>query len=114
MTNKVDITKSKLDDVVLGNKNVYPEVLHPLEKAIQAIKEKIKEDPALEGIIEELAEYTTDRPDRAWPSTDRPDHRRRTGLWFLTTQIASAPRAYPLPPPHHARRASGCSHRAVV
>lgn len=64
MTSKVDITKSKLDDVVLGDKNVYPEVLHPLEKAIQAIKEKIKEDSALEGIIEELAEYTTDRPDR--------------------------------------------------
>lgn len=64
MTNKLDITESNFGDAVMGDKNVYPEVLHPLEKAIQSIQEKIKDDPDLEGIIEELAEYTTNRPDR--------------------------------------------------
>ena len=64
MTNKLDINKSIFTDAVMGDKHVYPEVLHPLEKAIQSIKEKIQEEPELEGIIEELAEYTTNRPDR--------------------------------------------------
>ncbi len=64
MTNKLDINKSTFTDAVMGDKNVYPEVIHPLEKAIQSIKEKIQEDPELDGIIEELAEYTTNRPDR--------------------------------------------------
>lgn len=64
MTDKLEINGSSFEDAVLGDKHVYPEVLHPLEKAIKLIKEKIEEDPALVGIIEELAEYTTERPDR--------------------------------------------------
>lgn len=64
MTNKLDITGSTFDDAVMGDKNIYPVVLHPLEKAIQLIKEQIKDDPNLAGTIEELAEYTTQRPDR--------------------------------------------------
>lgn len=64
MTNKTIIKNSEFNDLVMGSKNVYPEVFQPLEKAIQSIKEKIEEDPELEGIIEELAEYTTNRPDR--------------------------------------------------
>lgn len=64
MTSNFDISDSNLSDVVLGNKNVYPEELHPLEKAIKSIQEAISDSPELEGIIEELAEYTTDRPGR--------------------------------------------------
>ncbi len=64
MTNNLDISGSKVGDVVLGNKNVYPEELHPLEKAIKSIQAAITENPELEGIIEELAEFTTNRPDR--------------------------------------------------
>jgi hypothetical protein len=64
VSNKLDITGSTFEDAVMGDKNFYPVVLHPLEKAIQLIKEQIKEDPNLEGTIEELAEYTTQRPDR--------------------------------------------------
>ncbi len=62
--NKVNIKDSEVDDIVLGNKNVYPEELLPLEKAIKRIQETISNTPELKGIIDELAEYTTDRPDR--------------------------------------------------
>lgn len=64
MSNRLNITDSTFEDAVMGDKHVYPAVLHPLEKAIRLIKEQIKEDPNLEGTIEELAEYTTQRPDR--------------------------------------------------
>ncbi len=36
----------------------------PLEKAIAAIQASIIDNPLMEEIIEELAEYTTNRPDR--------------------------------------------------
>jgi hypothetical protein len=62
--NKLEIKESEFSDLVMRDKYVYPEIMHPLEKAIQSIKDKIIEDPALNGIIEELAEYTTDRPGR--------------------------------------------------
>lgn len=61
---KVNIDNSEFEDFVSGDKNVYPEVLLPLEKAIKAIKEQIEESDELEGIIEELAGYLTERPDR--------------------------------------------------
>jgi len=64
VTNNLDIRDSDLEDVVLGNKNVYPEELHPLEKAIKSIQETISDSPELEEIIDELAEYTTNRPGR--------------------------------------------------
>ena len=64
MANKATIKGSEIEDVVLGDKNVYPDELHPLEKAIKAIQETISDSPELEIIIEELAEYTTARPDR--------------------------------------------------
>lgn len=64
MANKTDINNSVINDIVSGDKNVYPEELHPLEKAIKSIQESITENSDLEGIIEELAEYTTNRPDR--------------------------------------------------
>lgn len=62
--NNLNIQRSQLEDIVLGNKNIYAEELHPLEKAIKSIQKTINDNPELEGIIEELAEYTTDRPDR--------------------------------------------------
>lgn len=64
MSNNLEVNNSKIEDIVLGDKNVYPNELHPLEKAIKSIQETISDSPELEGIIEELAEYTTDRPDR--------------------------------------------------
>ncbi|MBK9131330.1 MAG: hypothetical protein IPM20_06785 [Gammaproteobacteria bacterium] len=64
MSNSLDIYNSKTGDLVLGDKKVYPEEVHSLEKAIKAIQETISNTPEFEGIIEELAEYTTDRPDR--------------------------------------------------
>jgi hypothetical protein len=52
-------------DAVLGDKRVvYEAALLPLEKAILAIEQSIKDNPDLETIIEELAEYTNDRPGR--------------------------------------------------
>lgn len=51
-------------DVVLGNKTTNQAPLLPLEKAIQSILESTDENPELEEIIEELAEYITNRPDR--------------------------------------------------
>ena len=47
-----------------GDKHVHEAELLPLEKAIKAIQETIKDNPEFEGIIEELAEYITDRPGR--------------------------------------------------
>ena len=64
MTNKLEIDNSDIEDIVLGNKNIYPAELLPLEKAIKSIQDSIEDTPELEGIIEELAEYTTNRPDR--------------------------------------------------
>lgn len=64
MTNNLNISDSDVGDIVHGDKNVYPEELQPLEKAIKSIQETIVDSPELEGIIEELAEYTTNRPDR--------------------------------------------------
>ncbi|MFK7828136.1 MAG: ABC-three component system protein [Congregibacter sp.] len=64
MTNSAKIKSSDFEDLVLGDKNIYAEELHPLEKAIKAIQDTVAESPGLQGIIEELAEYTTNRPDR--------------------------------------------------
>lgn len=51
-------------DVVQGDKNVNLAPLLPLEKAIQSIIDSTEENHKLEEIIEELAEYITNRPDR--------------------------------------------------
>lgn len=64
MTNSLDIRDSVFKDIVLGDKKIYSEELQPLEKAIKSIQAIITDNPELECIIEELAEYTTDRPDR--------------------------------------------------
>lgn len=64
VSNNLDVNNSSIDDIVFGDKKVYAEELHPLEKAIKSIQEIMSGSPELEGIIEELAEYTTDRPDR--------------------------------------------------
>ncbi len=64
MTNSLDISNSKIEDIVYGDKNIHPHEIHPLEKAIKSIQEQMADTPELEGIIEELAEYITDRPDR--------------------------------------------------
>lgn len=64
VTNSLDVSNSKIEDIVYGDKNILPHELHPLEKAIKSIQEQMADTPELEGIIEELAEYITDRPDR--------------------------------------------------
>ena len=64
MTNSLDIKDSSIEDIVYGDKNIYPHELHPLEKAIKSIQKQMVNTPELEGFIEELAEYITDRPDR--------------------------------------------------
>lgn len=64
MTNKANISRSQFNDVVQGNKYVNEAALLPLEKAIAAIQASIIDNPQMEEIIEELAEYTTNRPDR--------------------------------------------------
>jgi len=64
MANKAKITGSKIDDVVQGDKYVNMPTLLPLEKAIAAIQANIVDNPEIKEIIEELAEYTTNRPDR--------------------------------------------------
>jgi len=64
VSNTLDINDSKIEDVVFGDKKVYAEELHPLEKAIKSIQKTVSDSPELKGIIEELAEYKTNRPDR--------------------------------------------------
>lgn len=64
MTNRTSVTRSKFEDLVAGDKYVLPKEVQALEKAIESIKTNIDEDPDFEGIVEELAEYTTNRPDR--------------------------------------------------
>lgn len=51
-------------DVVQGDKNINPAPLLPLEKAIQSIIGNALENRDLVDILEELAEYITNRPDR--------------------------------------------------
>ncbi|CAM3694440.1 ABC-three component system protein [Halomonas casei] len=64
MTNKANISESQFNDVVQGNKYINEAALLPLEKAIAAIQASIIDNPLMEEIIEELGEYTTNRPDR--------------------------------------------------
>ena len=65
MGNQVILKNSNVEgDVVQGDKNVLQAPLLPLEKAIQAIIDSTEDNKELEGIIEELAEYITNRPDR--------------------------------------------------
>lgn len=65
MSNIAKFDKSQIyGDAVLGDKYQYDAPLSPLEQAIRSIQSSIKENPTLEHIIEELAEYVTDRPDR--------------------------------------------------
>lgn len=64
MTNRTTIKNSTFKDFVNGNKYVHEAELLPLEKAIKQIQKTIRDNPAFEGIIEELAEYITDRPGR--------------------------------------------------
>lgn len=64
MGNSAEFHGEVQGDAVLGNKYVNEAALLPLEKAIRALQRSIKENPELESIIEELAEYTTDRPGR--------------------------------------------------
>lgn len=61
--NKANITKSKLGDVVLGDK--YTSVpMTSLEAAIDSIVNNHGDDAHLIDIFEELAEYLTANPDR--------------------------------------------------
>jgi hypothetical protein len=64
MNNKVRVSSSSFGDVVQGDKYVGASALLPLEKAIAAIQASIVDNPEMEEVIEELAEYTTNRPDR--------------------------------------------------
>lgn len=64
MANSAEFNGEVNGDAVLGDKYVNEAALLPLEKAIRAIQQSIQENPELEAIIEELAEYTTDRPER--------------------------------------------------
>lgn len=64
MSNRTTVKNSTFNDLVNGNKHVHEAELLPLEKAIKAIQETIEDNPEFEGIIEELAEYITDRPGR--------------------------------------------------
>lgn len=64
MSNQTTVKSSTFNDLVNGDKHVHEAGLLPLEKAIKAILETIEENPEFEGIIEELAEYITDRPGR--------------------------------------------------
>lgn len=65
MNNKTNVNNSTFEDLISGDKYVLPPDIQALEKAIQAIKTTIDEDPEFEGFVKELAEYTTNRPDRA-------------------------------------------------
>lgn len=65
MSNNTVFKKSSISgDVVQGDKNVNLTPLLPLEKAIQSIIDSTEENHELEDVIEELAEYITNRPDR--------------------------------------------------
>lgn len=64
MSNRTTVKNSTFNDLVNGDKHVHEAELLPLEKAIKAIQETIEDNPEFEGIIEELAEYITDRPGR--------------------------------------------------
>ena len=64
MGNSAEFNGDVHGDAVLGNKNIQQAPLLPLEKAIKAIQDSIQDNPELESIIEELAEFTTNRPDR--------------------------------------------------
>ncbi len=64
MGNQTGIKNSAFKDFVNGDKYVHEATLLPLEKAIKAIQETIEDNPEFEGVIEELAEYITDRPGR--------------------------------------------------
>lgn len=64
MTNNANISESSFGDLVQGDKYVNAPNLLPLEKAITAIQASIVDNPEMEEIIEDLAEYTTNRPDR--------------------------------------------------
>ncbi|WP_088742653.1 ABC-three component system protein [Cobetia sp. QF-1] len=64
MTNNANVSKSSFGDFVQGDKYVNAPSLLPLEKAIAAIQASIVDNPQMEEIIEELAEYTTNRPGR--------------------------------------------------
>jgi hypothetical protein len=65
MSNRATFKNSTVaGDVVQGDKNVLQAPLLPLEKAIQSIIDSTEDNHELEEIIEELAEYITDRPDR--------------------------------------------------
>ena len=65
MSNKAEFKDSHVHgDAVLGDKLQYPEILSPLEKVIQAIRQNVKDDSNLKEAISELAEYISDRPDR--------------------------------------------------
>lgn len=64
MGNSAEFHGELQGDAVLGDKHVHEAALLPLEKAIRALRFSINENPELESIIEELAEYTTDRPGR--------------------------------------------------
>lgn len=64
MSNSANVSKSSFGDFVQGDKYVHAQRLLPLEKAIAAIQANIVDNPQMTEIIEELAEYTTNRPDR--------------------------------------------------
>ena len=65
MAHKAEFKDSHVHgDAVLGDKLQYPEILSPLEKVIQAIRQNVKDDSNLKEAINELAEYISDRPDR--------------------------------------------------
>lgn len=64
MTNSAGFNKCHFDDAVLGDKIINKAPSSPLEKSIEKILNSIKDNPILDDIIEELAEYITDRPDR--------------------------------------------------
>lgn len=65
MNNRTTFKNSTISgDAVQGDKNINQRPLLPLEKAIQSIVNNTEENHELEEIIEELAEYITNRPDR--------------------------------------------------
>ena len=65
MNNNIKTKNSTINgDVFIGDKHYQQPELLPLQNAIKAIQSSIKENPELEEIIEELAEYTTDHPNR--------------------------------------------------
>jgi len=65
MPNHLSITGSSIKgDAVAGDKHVYEAQLTPLQEAIDRIVVAYDGEEKLLGVIDELAEYITDRPDR--------------------------------------------------